>query len=99
MPEQLSGHLIDFLNYRTCGAFYTYICTEAQYSRCSSCLPHFYLMHLFAFNDQFVIFPLLGLLTSFFSCILFLFLLFGLENDAFLVQTYIICKRKGGGPN
>ena len=66
MPEQLSGHLIDFLNYRTCGAFYTYICTEAQYSRCSSCFLLFYLMHLFAFNDQFVIFPLLFPLTSFF---------------------------------
>lgn len=71
MPEQLSGHLIDFLNYRTCGAFYTYICTEAQYSRRSACLPLFYLVHLFPFNDQFVIFSLLFLLTSFLLHVLF----------------------------
>ena len=72
---------------------------EAQYSRCSSCLPLLYLRHLFALNDQFVIFPLLFLLTSFFSAFCFSFLLFGLENDAFLVQTYIICERKGEGGN
>lgn len=97
MPEQLSGHLIDFLNYRTCGAFYTYICTDAQHSRRVSCHPLFYLVHLFLFNDQFVIFSLLFLLSFFSSVLCFSFLLFVSDNDVFLVQTNIFHTRDGKG--
>lgn len=69
---------------------------EAQYSRCSSCLL-LYLMHLFALNDQFVIFLLLFLLTSFFLHFVSLFAVWFREWCISRTNLHYLWKKRRGG--